>query len=238
MNWNLKCYTDVVLESPLAGDKIKLPTEILNELIQNETDNLSDTENNMNEDARIKFPITFMIKTTKSEKEIVVSVLDFNSDPGIVYIPQWIFHNLYPVEFGDTVNISLYGGGISDILVPKGTFVKFRPHNYEFLQINNHKEILEDELKNYGILNLHSTISFEFCTLQFNLDIVDLQPSNVVDIINTDLVVDFEPPVDYVEPPPTLQSPSSESSLSPPPFEDSNKEFVPFSGKGYRLGTN
>jgi len=246
MNWNLSCYTDVVLESPLIGDKVKLPTEILNQIMQSESNDLLQTdqsESSNNEESRIKFPITFMIKGDKSIKEMVVSVLEFNSEPNMIYVPQWIFHNLYPLEFGDMITISLYSGGTTDVTIPKGQFVKFRPHNYEFLQINNHKEILEEELKNYGLLNLHSTISFEFCTLQFNLDIIELNPAKVVDIIDTDLVVDFEPPVDYIEPPPESSplppSPSLSSSSEPlleSPPEQSEQEFVPFSGKGYRLG--
>ena len=265
MNWDLNCYTDVVLETPLIGDKIKLPSEILSQIIerdrvlninnmeQNEDSNETSEMNQMSgSDETLKFPITFMIRNEKANKNFAVSVLDFNSESNMMYVPDWIFHNLYPIEFGDMISVSLYSGGTSEKNIPKGTYVKFRPHNYEFLQLSNHKEILEKELKNYGLLNKHTTITFEYFSLQFNLDIIDLEPDNIVDIINTDINVDFEPPIDYIEPKPEekkeLEKPEEQEKLEETKVEkhDENikdiKEktetdtFVAFSGKGYRLG--
>ena len=85
-------------------------------------------------------PITFMIRNEKANRNFAVSVLDFNSESNMMYVPDWIFHNLYPIEFGDMISVSLYSGGTSEKNIPKGTYVKFRPHNYEFLQLSNHKE--------------------------------------------------------------------------------------------------
>ena len=106
--------------------------------------------------------------------------------------------------------------------------------------------------KDYTVVTEGQTIEIYYEALKktFRIDIVKAEPAEIISIINTDLNVDFDTPRDYVEPkkpspPPSPKIPSPghmqnkiisrqtqiESMRSP-----TSKQFVPFSGKGRRLG--
>ena len=88
--WNLSCFSDIVLETPLDGDKVQLPSKILSQYIEsNELDGPANPD-------EMTFPITF--KITANSKELIVSVLDFSADENNIYLPQWIMYNLYPLS--------------------------------------------------------------------------------------------------------------------------------------------
>ena len=44
------------------------------------------------------------------------------------------------------------------------------------------------------------TIAIEYVNKVFHIDIVKTEPAHVIDILNVNLNVDFEQPLDYVEP--------------------------------------
>ena len=56
-------------------------------------------------------------------------------------------------------------------------------------------------------------------------------------IMDADIDLDLRPALDYVEPPPPIRAPPTEThSLLPPIAAATTSGFVPFSGAGYRLG--
>ena len=203
--WNLTCLSDIVLDDKLDGDKIILPHNVLSEYIDN--GNTAETgEDCMGDPSELDtvrghremdFPLSFKISHTN--KEIIVSVLDFTGDPGTIVIPQWIFYNLYPLQFGDIVSVSVYTGGYTENKLSKGTMITLRPHTIDFLDITDHKTILEQNLKNYSILNKYTTIAIEYLDVQYNIDVIDTKPDNVIDIINSDLEVEFAPPINSLD---------------------------------------
>ena len=67
---------------------------------------------------------------------------------------------------------------------------------------------------------------------EYYLNITDTAPNEIISTLNTDIVVEFEKPLDYVEPPPP-PPPSVVENIPMP-----RGHFVPFAGKGYRLGTD
>ena len=40
--------------------------------------------------------------------------------------------------------------------------MKFRPHNYEFLQLSNHKRNIGGRIEKLWFINKHTTITFEY----------------------------------------------------------------------------
>ena len=64
--------------------------------------------------------------------------------------------------------------------------------------------------EDYLVINQGQTIEINYKALGkvFKLDIVETQPAEIISIIDADLNVDFEEPLDYVAPPTVKRSPS------------------------------
>ena len=207
----------------------------------------------------------FKVVNKKIEFGEVCSFHEFSAPPGICHIPYHIMETLGLTE-GDEIEIE-------KVSPAKGEFVKLRLHKTAFTELANPKVILEKIMsEDYLVINQGQTIEINYKALGkvFKLDIVETQPAEIISIIDADLNVDFEEPLDYVAPPTVRRvtfAAEDEKINTPPlqvvPFsgrghrcidpcdsiaadfvqtaEDSsikrNTTFVPFSGRGYRLGS-
>ena len=85
----------------------------------------------------------------------------------------------------------------------KGTKCKLQPHTTNFFEIDNYRDYLEKTLgQNYSALTENTTIQLPYYDTIIKLDILNTEPVSNISIIDTDLEVDFEQALDYVEPPP------------------------------------
>ena len=156
------------------------------------------------------------------------------------------------LEEGSTVQVDL-------LSPPKGNFMKIRLHNSkEFSKLSNPKVVLEKIMsRDYPVVTQGQTIALNYVELNkvFMVDVVETKPSEIIEIINTDINVDFDKALDYVEPPPKeekkvawvphntntnvkISQDISGSTLKNRRLNQYKKtgEFVPFSGKGNVLG--
>lgn len=224
-------YLDIIpnLEN---SNKIILPQKIL--------DKISEYEN-------VNYPLHFTINSS----ELMFTPFDFKEDITHAYIPQRIFNNLM-LELNGHINLTLINEPLK-----KGTKVILKPHTSNFLEIVDHKTFLEQCLvKNFTTLTENQTICVTYFDSDIEIDVIKCEPNKIISIVDTDLEVDFEQPYDYKEPPkseiPKAEIPKNEELYQPggnikmrfnrniptnvEKKEDDKKEFVPFSGKGYRLG--
>ncbi|GJN88646.1 hypothetical protein Rhopal_001612-T1 [Rhodotorula paludigena] len=142
----------------------------------------------------IELPINFEITNPAvPELNTHAGVLEFIADEGCVNLPQWIMDQLRLNE-GDPVR--LVGGKY-----PKGKLIKLQPQSVDFLEISDPKAVLERALINYSCLSAGDIIEISYQTLTFRLLIMEITPPGpAISVIDTDLEVDFAPPVGYVEP--------------------------------------
>lgn len=165
------------------GNKILLPQRILEEI----------TNKNA---GQLPYPMIFSVSSLQTKKTYFVGVLEFTAPENTVILPFWLFRNMRIAE-GEMIRI-----GYCKYL-PKANFCKIRPHKTAFIELADPKVILEMELRKFVCLNLEDTITIEFNGKQYDLDIMELKPENsykAAVIIDTDLTLDFAPPLDYVEP--------------------------------------
>lgn len=156
------------------GDKIVLPASCLDELSR------------MN----IQFPMMFQVTNPKVSRISHCSVLEFTAPEGNVYMPMWMMENLC-LEPGNLVTLR-------NVEMPKGTYVKLRPHATKFIELPNPKVVLEKALRTFSCLTQNDTITISPPGLgKFKLDVVEVRPGNRISIIETDVVLDFEEPKDY-----------------------------------------
>lgn len=157
------------------GDKIVLPPSAL------------DTLTRLN----ITFPMLFKL-TSRDGRSTHCGVQEFVAEEGHANLPYWLMQNLLVSE-GSMITIS-------NVNLPKGTFVKFRPQTSDFLKIANPKAVLEATLRSFTCLTKGDTIAISYNNKVYYIDVLEVAPGVAISIIETDVNVEFEAPSDYVEP--------------------------------------
>eukprot|EP00741_Cyanophora_paradoxa_P024025 tig00021720_g23200.t1 len=231
-----RVYPVVMIDKPHLenGDKIIMPPSALDMLAH----------------LHISYPMLFELTNPKQPgRKTHSGVLEFVADEGVVYLPYWMMQNLL-LEEGAIINIK-------SATLPKGTFVKFQPQTKDFLDIANPKAVLETTLRHFSALTKGDTVRLNYNNKVFNLDVLETKPRDAISLIETDIIVDFAPPLDYVEPPRPAPAPAASTSppppaasssapphppqpAAPPPAakkeeseeeEEEKPKFVPFSGR-------
>lgn len=196
------------------SNKILLPPSILYKLNQNEE--LENTD--------IMF---FKISNKELQYGIVCGVQEFSAPPGICHIPYHIMNTIGVAE-GSTVEIE-------KVCPVQGQYMKLRPHKTEFIKLSNPKAVLERIMSSeYPVVSQGQTIEIYHKELGklYLIDIIEAGPAEIISIVNTDINIDFEQPLDYVEPTKITSREAKLKSMRNPV----SKQFVPFSGQGRRLG--
>jgi ubiquitin fusion degradation protein 1 len=141
-------------------------------------------------------------------------VLEFTAEEGCCYIPFWMMQNLL-IEEGSLITVT-------NVSLPKATFVKLQPQSVDFLEISNPRAVLEHALRNFSCVTKDDIIQIQYNNKNYHLALKEVEPSPAACIIETDCNVDFDAPVGYVEPervPPssTAGTNSVRSSACPSP---------------------
>lgn len=88
--------------------------------------------------------------------------------------------------------------------LPPGQFVKLQPQHPSFLDISDPKAVLENAFRNFACLTIGDVFTFAYNDSVYEIAVKETKPSiaagGAIGILETDLSVDFEPPVGYVEP--------------------------------------
>ncbi|PAN30895.1 hypothetical protein PAHAL_5G344900 [Panicum hallii] len=152
-------------------------------------------------------------------------VLEFVADEGTVVMPGWMMENLR-LQAGDAVRVR-------SAALPKGTYVKLRPHAAAFLDVSNLKAVLEKTLRAFSCFTTGDTIVVAYNNRSYLIDIVETRPATAVSIIDTDCEVDFAPPLDDKETEkPQQPSPAEAGEDNNAEVKDEPPEFKPFTGSG------
>ncbi|KAG0097361.1 ubiquitin fusion degradation protein, partial [Podila epicladia] len=219
-NEQYRCYSVVMMQGNVRqnvnhGGKIILPQSALAKLAS----------------LHIQYPMLFEL--SKGSTSTHAGVLEFIAEEGRVYLPHWMMKTLALSE-GDLVTVKSTG-------LPLGTFVKIQPQSVDFLDISDPKAVLENALRNFSTLTKGDNIEISYNDKIYGILVMEIKPEGLgISIVETDLEVDFAPPVGYQEPTPVPRSrPIMESKLRREVEErlatpDSAKK-VPFEGQGQRL---
>ena len=211
-------------------NKVVLPSSVLNR-INRYADNINGN-------------IVFQLKGN-SELYVYISVESFQDDISDAYIPMNLIDRLL-LNDGDLVEFELLD-------ISKGTKITIQPHTSELLEMEDFKSFLEIEMNHkYDILTNGDTISLEYNNKTIYFDIKLTLPNDIISIKNTDLEVEFEQPLDYDDyvkkkelekiekEKQELEEKQKKQELEKKRLEEEKikkeKGYIPFGGKGHRLG--
>ncbi|KAF9586187.1 ubiquitin fusion degradation protein [Lunasporangiospora selenospora] len=179
----------------------------------------------------IQYPMLFEL--SRGSQSTHAGVLEFIAEEGRVYIPHWMMKTLSLSE-GDLLTVT-------STSLPLGIFVKIQPQSVDFLDISDPKAVLENAFRNFSTLTQGDNIEISYNDKIYGILVMEIKPPGVgVSIVETDLEVDFAPPVGYQEPTPVPKGlPVMESKMRKEVEEriatpDSAKR-IPFEGQGQRL---
>jgi len=175
--YNCSSQPEHVISQVKYSNKVLLPEEILRSLMNR----------------KHHPPFFFKIENIDMKYGQVCGVQEFSAPPGVINVPYHIMEGL-GISEGQHVEIKL----ASPV---KGTYIKIQPHTTSFINLSNPKALLEKVLsEKYPVVTEGHTITVEYLKKVFYIDIVKTEPAPVVDILNVNLNVEFEQPLDYVEP--------------------------------------
>lgn len=100
------------------------------------------------------------------------------------------------VEMGDILQIK------STSLLP-ATLVKLQPQSTNFLEITDPKAVLEKAFRDFATLTEGDIFKFKYNDTVYEVAVLEVKPTSDkmgVSMLETDVSVDFAPPVGYVEP--------------------------------------
>ena len=178
----------------------------------------------------IEFPLFFYIE--KNDKRIYFGVEKFLPDISDFFIPNYIFENL-GIVYGELQDIK-----IEMKTLQKGNKIVLEPHDKEFLEVPNPKLYLETHImKNYQCLSKDSIIRVLYKNGYLDFNVKKVEPVDHICTVDTDIEVEFEKPINYIEPIPDIPIPDIPIQDIPMPDIIDPNIFVPFSGKGNKLGS-
>ena len=86
--------------------------------------------------------------------------------------------------------------------LPPGQFIKLQAQSTSFLDISDPKAVLENAFRNFSCLTKGDTFTFAYNDQVYEMAVLETKPSgpkNAVSVLETDLEVDFAPPVGFEE---------------------------------------
>ncbi|KAI1341927.1 ubiquitin fusion degradation protein UFD1-domain-containing protein [Xylariaceae sp. FL0016] len=143
----------------------------------------------------IQWPLMLEIVNGEKDKLTHAGVLEFIAEEGRAYIPQWMMQTLQ-LDVGDLIEIK-------STSLELAKMVKLQPQSVNFLEISDPKAVLERAFRNFATLTKGDVFNFSYNDEVYDIAVLEVKPEtqkNGVCMIETDVSVDFAPPVGYVEP--------------------------------------
>lgn len=137
------------------------------------------------------------------------------------------------LEAGDFVQIS-------NTRLPSGKLIKIQPQSPDFLEITDPRAVLEFTLRQFTTLSPNDCFWINYADHIFKVKVLETEPDPLgILVIETDLNVDFAPPVGYIEPDykktsDTINRKSIANSIGQFGFSPKSSSG-PFSGMGQSL---
>ncbi|KAJ5115282.1 Ubiquitin fusion degradation protein UFD1 [Penicillium alfredii] len=200
-----RCYPVAMLPGPERenvnhGGKVIMPPSALDKLTR----------------LHITYPMLFELHNGAKERMTHAGVLEFIAEEGKIYLPFWVSTE-EAVDDLDTrpvlmrfilqlmQTLLLEPGDLLQIKstdLPPGQFIKLQAQSTSFLDISDPKAVLENAFRNFSCLTKGDVFTFAYNDQVYEMAVLETKPAgskNAVSVLETDLEVDFAPPVGFEE---------------------------------------
>lgn len=167
------------------GARIFLPPSLLDTILK------------MQDMGRAAFGEVMLFEVKNRDAVVHVGVQEFIAPEGECAIPTWMWNQL-------SISAERQHVTVTQVKLPKGGFVKFKPLQAEFMQTHNPKAILEKHLRGFAALTMGMVITIYYGDTprpkRFDLEVVELHDKSGkklrkgegVCIIDSDISCDFD----------------------------------------------
>ena len=132
-----------------------------------------------------------MVRSPKTSLFTHCGVLEFTAPEGRCYMPLWMMERI-GVTDGDAVEVAY-------TVLPLGTGVTLQACTKDFLDISDHRAVLEVMMTKYAALTIGDIFVFHYNKRDYRLEVRDVLPhnrQNAINIVETNLAIEFERPKD------------------------------------------
>ncbi|KND94182.1 Ubiquitin fusion degradation protein 1 [Tolypocladium ophioglossoides CBS 100239] len=161
----------------------------------------------------VQWPLLMEMINGEKGRHSHAGVLEFIAEEGRAYIPQWVrnapFASWFVLVSNSLQMMVTLGMEVGDMIQIRTTslelakMVKLQPQSVNFLEISDPKAVLERAFRNFATLTKGDVFNFEYNDEVYDVAVLDVKPETDkmgVSMIETDVSVEFAPPVGYVEP--------------------------------------
>jgi ubiquitin fusion degradation protein 1 len=141
-------------------------------------------------------PMTFEISTNGGKRSFC-GVAEFTAEENTCVMPDWMAKNLQ-LKLGEEVHVRR-------VYVPKGIYMKLQPHDARYAKVGDTKRMLEWVLQRYTAVSAGDTLVVNYRGQDFAFNILEVSPGKAIRLIDSDVAVDFAPPLSGEEVPKMLE---------------------------------
>ncbi len=162
----------------------------------------------------VEYPLKFRLQSPGMDIVAHCGVREFVAEEGRVYLPFWL---LSAIGAGEDCPIV-----VTNVSLPKATYVKLRPRRMAFVELTDPKGVLEVALREFTCVTQGVAIRIPYIGRTFDIDILEVKPDTPMggaSIVETDVEIDFAAPLDAPPEPARPAEPdgnTSGSSSAPP----------------------
>lgn len=178
------------------GDKIKLPPSTFTELSDQGAFDKGPMYFHLSV-VQQKCPSDIGSEDKEDARTTHCGVLEFTAAEGSVGLPPHVWNNLFGADSQTSAVAALVE--VRYVSLPKGAYAKLQPMGIGFLDLPNHKAILETSLRQHATLSQGDIFTVNYGELTYKLQVLELKPSQSVSVLETDIEVDIVTPDSALE---------------------------------------
>lgn len=162
----------------------------------------------------VEYPLKFRLQSPGLDIVAHCGVREFVAEEGRVYLPFWLLSAIGAGEESPIV--------VTNVSLPKATYVKLRPRRMAFVELTDPKGVLEVALREFTCVTQGVAIRIPYIGRTFDIDILEVKPVTPMggaSIVETDVEIDFAAPLDAPPEPARPARPAgqaADSSSGPP----------------------